>query len=130
MFFLEELSKQHRCSRHQKDTTDTIANFAASRSLDHPRDGEQTIIIRKPGTPGQEQVPAVALHGHIDMVCKIAPGIAHDFSPQGVTLIVDGHRIRAKGMTLGADNGLGISCLLAFWRCATPRTSRIRRWNA
>jgi len=48
------------------------------------------------------------------MVCKIAPGIAHDFSPQGVKLIVDGHLIQAEGMTLGADNGLGISSLLAL----------------
>ncbi|MCA3446027.1 MAG: hypothetical protein INF93_04790 [Rhodobacter sp.] len=82
--------------------------------MDHHRDEEQNIIVRKPGTPGQEQVPAVALHGHIDMVCKIAPGFALDFSPQGVKLIVDGHRIRTEGTTLGADNGLGISCILAL----------------
>jgi dipeptidase D len=56
----------------------------------------------------------VALHGHIDMVCKIAPGIAHDFTPQDVKLTVDGHRIRAEGMILGAHDGLGISCILAL----------------
>jgi dipeptidase D len=114
MFFFEELSKRHRCSRHEKDATDYIADFAASRGLDHHRDELQNIIVKKPGTPGYEQAPAVVLHGHIDMVCKIEPGIAHDFSTQGVKLIVDGDRIRAEGTTLGADNGLGMSYMLAL----------------
>ncbi len=114
MFFFEELSKRHRCSRHEKDATDYIAGFAASRGLVHHRDDLQNIIVKKPGTPGYEQAPAVVLHGHIDMVCKIEPGIAHDFSTEGVKLIVDGDRIRAAGTTLGADNGLGISYMLAL----------------
>ena len=114
MFFFEQLSQRHRCSRHEKDATDYIADFAATRGLVHHRDDLQNIIVKKPGTPGYETAPAVVLHGHLDMVCKIEPGIAHDFSTQGVTLVVDGDRIRAKGTTLGADNGLGISYMLAL----------------
>ena len=114
MFFFEQLSQRHRCSRHEKDATDYIADFAATRGLVHHRDALQNIIVKKPGTPGYETAPAVVLHGHLDMVCKIEPGIAHDFSTQGVTLVVDGDRIRAKGTTLGADNGLGISYMLAL----------------
>ncbi len=114
MFFFEELSKRHRCSRHEKDATDFIADFAAERGLTHHRDALQNIIVKKPGTPGYEQAPTVILHGHIDMVCKIEPGVKHDFSTHGVHLIVDGDRIRAEGTTLGADNGLGISYMLAL----------------
>ncbi len=114
MFFFEELSKRHRCSRQEKDATDYIADFAAQRGLVHHRDALQNIIVKKPGTAGYEQAPAVVLHGHIDMVCKIEPGVTHDFSTQGVKLIVDGDRIRAEGTTLGADNGLGISYMLAL----------------
>ena len=114
MFFFEELSQRHRCSRHEKDATDYIADFAATRGLVHHRDDLQNIIVKKPGTPGYESAPVVVLHGHIDMVCKIEPGISHDFSVQGVKLVVDGDRIRAEGTTLGADNGLGISYMLAL----------------
>ena len=114
MFFFEELSKRHRCSRQEKDATDFIADFAAKRGLVHHRDELQNIIVKKPGTAGYEHAPAVVLHGHIDMVCKIEPGVSHDFSTQGVALIVDGDRIRARGTTLGADNGLGISYMLAL----------------
>lgn len=114
MAFFEALSARHRCSRHEKDATDYIAEFAAQRGLEHHRDELQNIIVKKPGSPGYEQAPTVILHGHLDMVCKLDEGVTHDFATQGVTLKVDGDRIRAAGTTLGADNGLGISYMLAL----------------
>ncbi len=114
MGFFEELSGRHRCSQHEKDATDYIAAFATARGLDYHRDALDNIIVRKPGTPGYENSPTVILHGHIDMVCKLDDGVTHDFATQGVTLLVDGDRIRAAGTTLGADNGLGISYMLAL----------------
>ena len=114
MFFFEELSGRHRCSRHEKDATDYIAGFAEERGLEHHRDELQNIIVKKPGTPGYERAPTVILHGHIDMVCKIDEGVKHDFATEGVKLRVDGNFIRADGTTLGADNGLGIAYMLAL----------------
>ena len=114
MYFFEELSARHRCSQHEKQATDWIAEFAAARGLRHHRDALQNIIVKKPGTPGYENAPTVILHGHIDMVCKCADGVTHDFATQGVTLTVDGSFIRAQGTTLGADNGLGISYMLTL----------------
>ncbi|WP_237479608.1 beta-Ala-His dipeptidase [Lichenibacterium dinghuense] len=114
MHFFEELSGRHRCSRHEKQATDYVADFAQSRGLEHHRDDLQNIIVKKPGTPGYEAAPTVILHGHLDMVCKIDEGFTHDFAAGGVTLKVDGDRIRAEGTTLGADNGLGISYMLAL----------------
>ena len=114
MAFFEELSGRHRCSQHEKDATDYIADFAEQRGLVFHRDALQNIIVKKPGTPGYENAPTVILHGHLDMVCKIDDGVSHDFATQGVTLLVDGDRIRAAGTTLGADNGLGISYMLAL----------------
>ncbi|MBS0122829.1 beta-Ala-His dipeptidase [Thetidibacter halocola] len=114
MFFFEELSARHRCSQHEKDATDYIAAFAETRGLEYHRDQLDNIIVKKPGTPGYEAAPTVILHGHIDMVCKLDEGVTHDFATQGVTLKVDGDRIRAEGTTLGADNGLGISYMLAL----------------
>ena len=112
--FFEELSGRHRCSQHEKDATDYIAEFAEKRALTYHRDGFDNIIVKKPGTKGYETAPTVILHGHIDMVCKLAEGVTHDFATNGVKLLVDGDRIRAAGTTLGADNGLGISYMLAL----------------
>ena len=114
MTFFEDLSRQHRCSRHEKQATDFIADFAERRGLEHHRDDLQNIIIKKPGTQGYEFSPTVILHGHIDMVCKLDEGVTHDFETDGVKLLVEGDYIRADGTTLGADNGLGISYMLAL----------------
>ncbi|MGP9806332.1 beta-Ala-His dipeptidase [Paracoccus sp. NSM] len=113
MFFFEELSSRHRCSRHEKDAADYVADFAAARGLEHHRDELQNIIVKKPGTSGYEASPTVILHGHLDMVCKTDEGVIHDFT-KGVRLKLDGDRIRAEGTTLGADNGLGIAYMLAL----------------
>jgi dipeptidase D len=114
MYFFEELSRRHRCSRHEKQATDYLADFAERRGLAYNRDELQNIIVKKPGTPGYESAPTVILHGHIDMVCKIDDGVTHDFATEGVKLEVDGDFIRAGGTTLGADNGLGIAYMLAL----------------
>lgn len=114
MFFFEELSARHRCSQHEKDASDYIASFAEARGLKYHRDNLDNIIVKKAGTQGYEDAPTVILHGHIDMVCKLDEGVAHDFAKNGVKLKVDGDRIRAEGTTLGADNGLGISYMLAL----------------
>ena len=113
MHFFEDLSGRHRASRHEKDAADYVAQFADRRGLKYHRDQLDNIIVKKPGTTGYEHAPTVILHGHLDMVCKADEGLAHDFS-KGVNLVVDGNYIRAKGTTLGADNGLGISYMLAL----------------
>lgn len=114
MYFFEELSRRHRCSRHEKQATDYLADFATQRGLEYHRDELHNIIVKKPGTPGYESAPTVILHGHIDMVCKIDEGVTHDFATEGVKLEVDGDFIRAEGTTLGADNGLGIAYMLTL----------------
>ena len=114
MYFFEELSARHRCSQHEKQATDWVAEFAGARGLTYHRDELQNIIVKKPGTPGYENAPTVILHGHLDMVCKLAEGVTHDFATEGVKLKLDGNFIRAEGTTLGADNGLGISYMLTL----------------
>ncbi len=114
MYFFEELSARHRCSQHEKQATDWIAEFAEARGLKYHRDALQNIIVKKPGSKGYEKAPTVILHGHLDMVCKLEDGVKHDFATQGVKLKLDGDFIRADGTTLGADNGLGISYMLTL----------------
>ncbi len=113
MYFFEELSRKQRCSRHEKQASDYVANFAKERGLEYHQDDLYNIIVKKPGTPGYEDAPTVILHGHLDMVCKTDEGVEHNFS-EGVNLEVDGDFIKAKGTTLGADNGIGIAYMLAL----------------
>ena len=114
MYFFEELSARHRCSQHEKQATDWIAELAESHGLQYHRDALQNIIVKKPGTPGYEKAPTVILHGHIDMVCKLADGIIHDFATEGVKRKLEGNFIHAQGITLGADNGLDIAYMLTL----------------
>ena len=114
MHFFEDLSGRHRCSRHEKQATDYVADFAEARGLEYHRDELQNIIVKKPGTAGYEAAPTVILHGHLDMVCKLDEGVSHDFAADGVKLVVEGDYIRAAGTTLGADNGLGIAYMLTL----------------
>ena len=114
MHFFEDLSGRHRCSRHEKQATDYVADFAEARGLEYHRDELQNIIVKKPGTAGYESAPTVILHGHLDMVCKLDEGVTHDFATDGVKLVVEGDFIRAEGTTLGADNGLGIAYMLTL----------------
>ena len=113
MYFFEELSRYNRCSRQEKPVSDYVASFAEARGLEYHQDELYSIIVKKPGSPGYEDAPTVILHGHLDMVCKTDEGVDHDFS-KGVDLEVDGDFIKAKGTTLGADNGLGIAYMLTL----------------
>jgi len=78
------------------------------------RDEVGNILVRKPASAGLENAPVVALQGHVDMVCEKNSATKHNFLTDGIKLkIVDGF-LRAKGTTLGADNGIGAACAMAI----------------
>jgi dipeptidase D len=69
--------------------------------------------VKKPATPDRQDRPAVIMQAHLDMVHKAADGLNFDFNKQGIEMWVDGDWVRARGTTLGADNGLGVAAILA-----------------
>ncbi len=71
-------------------------------------------VVRKPGQGGLENAPALILHGHLDMVCAKNEGVEIDFLNEPIRLVVDGDFIKADGTSLGADNGIGVSYILAL----------------
>lgn len=112
--YFETLSDIPRGSSHEKMVSDWFVNFAKERGLECYQDPTYyNILIKKPGTKGYENAPAVILHGHMDMVCKKELGVEHDFLQEGLKLKIEDGYIRAEGTTLGADNGIGISYFLA-----------------
>jgi len=112
--WFSELSRIPRGSYHEQQASDFLMTFARERGLDAKQDSAGNVLIRKPGTPGMENAPAVILQGHLDMVCAKEEGLKFDFSHDPIKILTDGDRMYADGTTLGADNGIAISYILAL----------------
>ena len=109
-----EISRIPRESRNEKRIAQWIVNFAQERGLKSYIDDFYNVIITKPGSKGFEALPPVLLECHTDMVCVCASGIQHDFMNDPIELVRDGYVLRAKGTSLGADNGVSVAMLLAL----------------
>ena len=99
-------------SRNERQLSDFLVSFARERDLEVTQDAIGNILIRKPGTKGMEDAPAVILQGHMDMVCVKDEGLDFDFSKDPLNLVVDGDNLHAEGTTLGADNGIALAYIL------------------
>lgn len=89
-------------------------NFAMNHGLEYETDDADNVIIYKPGTRGYENSEPVILQGHIDMVCQKIADYDIDFTQRGIEAYIDGDFIKAKGTTLGADNGIAVAMILAI----------------
>jgi dipeptidase D len=90
-----------------------LMRFAADHGLEAKRDAVGNVLISKPASPGMETVGPVVLQSHMDMVCEKNADSTHDFSTDPIQPYIDGEWLKAKGTTLGADNGIGIAAQLA-----------------
>ena len=99
-------------SRNERQLSDFLVSFAKERGLEVTQDAIGNILIRKPGTRGMENAPAVILQGHMDMVCVKDEGLDFDFSKDPLNLVVEGDSLHAEGTTLGADNGIALAYIL------------------
>ena len=112
--FFEEISAVPRESYHEEKIADYLVNFAEERGLEYYRDEAQNVLIKKPATKGQEHKPTILFQAHTDMVCEKEPDVKHDFSRDPLDLYIDGKFLRARGTTLGADDGMGVATMLAL----------------
>jgi dipeptidase D len=112
--YFEEISAIPRASYHEEAIADYLVRFAEERGLYCYRDELHNVLIKKPATEGQQGREPILFQGHTDMVCEKNAGVEHDFSTEGIKLWVDGNFLRAKGTTLGADNGVAVALMLAI----------------
>lgn len=112
--FFEEISAIPRASYHEAAVADYLERFAMERGLFCYRDAQNNVLIKAPATRGREDAPPILLQGHTDMVCEKNADVEHDFSRDPLRLWVDGNLLRAKGTTLGADNGIAVAIMLAL----------------
>ena len=112
--FFEVLTSIPRGSGNEEQVANWIVDFARSCGLEAIKDDLHCVLVRKPGQGGLENAAPLILHGHLDMVCEKAEGVEFDFASQPLNLLVDGDYVSAGGTSLGADNGIGVSYILAL----------------
>lgn len=101
-------------SKHEQALSQYIKQWAHSKQLELVEDNVGNLIIRKPATPGMEDRKIVVIQAHIDMVPQKNTDKVHDFTKDAIEAYVDGDWVKAKGTTLGADNGIGMASALAI----------------
>jgi dipeptidase D len=109
-----ELTQIPRPSGHKEAITAFIENFGKKLGLETTRDAEGNICIRKPATPGYETRPIIILQSHLDMVPQANSDLDFDFTKDPINAYVDGDWVKAKGTTLGADNGIGVAATMTI----------------
>lgn len=125
MKYFEEISKIPRKSGEEDKIVEYLKNFAIERNLEYYTDNYRNIIIKKNATPGKENNKPIALQAHTDMICEKTPESKHDFSKDGLDLYVEDDFIKAKGTTLGADNGIGVAIILAVLDCEKIKAPKL-----
>lgn len=100
-------------SKHEQALSAYIQNWAKEKQLEVVEDKVGNLIIKKPATAGMENRKTVALQAHIDMVPQKNADKVHDFEKDPIEAYVDGDWVKAKGTTLGSDNGIGMASALA-----------------
>jgi dipeptidase D len=100
-------------SYHEEALAEHIVSWAKEQGFWCERDAVGNILIRKPATAGLENRKPVALQAHLDMVPQKNNDTVHDFTTDPIQPYVDGEWVKARGTTLGADNGIGMASALA-----------------
>ncbi len=107
------LTRIPRPSGHMEKITEFLISFGKGLGLESFVDEVGNVIIRKPATPGMENRKGVILQAHMDMVPQKNNDTVHDFTRDPIETYIDGDWVKAKGTTLGADNGLGVAAAMA-----------------
>ena len=110
---VSDLNAVPRPSKKEERVIAFMKGFGASLNLEVIEDSVGNVIIRKPATTGMEDRKPIVMQSHLDMVHQKNNDTNFDFLTQGIEMHVEGDWVKAKGTTLGADNGLGVATIMA-----------------
>jgi len=108
------LTQVPRPSGHLEKIQQFLLDFAQQAGVEAFKDPANNIVMRKPASPGMENRKGVILQAHMDMVPQKTPESQHHFETDPIEPWIDGEWVKAKGTTLGADNGLGVASIMAI----------------
>jgi dipeptidase D len=109
----DALTQVPRPSGHLEKIQQFLLDFAKEAGVEAFKDPAGNIVMRKPATPGMENHKGVILQAHMDMVPQKTPESTHNFETDPIQTWIDGDWVKAKGTTLGADNGMGVAAIMA-----------------
>lgn len=109
----DALTQVPRPSGHLEKVQQFLLDFAKNTGVEAFKDEAGNIVMRKPATPGMENRKMVILQAHMDMVPQKEKTSTHNFETDPIQTYIDGEWVRAKGTTLGADDGLGVAAIMA-----------------
>ncbi len=112
--YFEEMAAIPHGSRNTKAISDYLVDFAKKYDLEYYQDELNNVVIIKEATPGYENADAIIIQGHMDMVCEKENGCDINFEKDGLDLYVDGDFLKARGTTLGGDDGIAVAYALAI----------------
>jgi len=110
----DEITKVPRPSKKEGKIIQFLIDFATEYHLEFEKDDALNVIIRKPATLGKENLQTVILQSHVDMVCEKNSDVSFNFETDSIQTYIDGEWLKAKGTTLGADDGIGMAAALAI----------------
>lgn len=112
--YFHDITQIPRPSKKEEKIIAYLESFAKNNSLSSKKDSIGNIIINKPATVGYENDKKVILQAHLDMVCEKNTDTVFNFETDAIQAYVDGDFVKAKGTTLGGDNGIGVAMMLAI----------------
>ncbi|MDD4149299.1 MAG: aminoacyl-histidine dipeptidase [Bacteroidales bacterium] len=112
--YFEDITKVPRPSKKEEKIIEFLLKFGKDNNLETKRDQIGNVLIKKPATAGMENVKSVILQSHMDMVCEANRDTKIDFENDRITPYIDGEWVKAKGTTLGADDGIGVAASMAI----------------
>ena len=111
--YFYEITQIPRPSKKEEKILAYLLDFAKKHNLEAKQDKAGNILITKEATKGKENVPTIILQSHVDMVCEKNADVEHNFDTDPIEAVIEGDWLKAKGTTLGADNGIGVAAQLA-----------------
>jgi len=111
--YFHDITQIPRPSKKEEKVIAFLENFSKTHQLDYKKDKSGNILISKPATPGYEKSKAVILQAHMDMVCEKNSDVSFNFDTDAIQYYIDGDWVKARGTTLGGDNGIGMAMMLA-----------------
>ena len=110
--YFNDISSIPRESGNEEGVRRFLLKWAEKNGISAVQDRVGNVIMKKGATPGYENCPAVALQGHMDMVCVKREGSKHDFRTDPIEIVCDGKYISAKDTSLGGDDGIAVATML------------------
>ncbi len=109
-----DLNRIPRPSKKEQRVIQFVKEFGQALNLATHVDDIGNVIIRKSASPGREDRVPIVMQSHLDMVCQKNADTEFDFDTQGIDMTVDGDWVKARGTTLGSDNGIGVASIMTI----------------